>query len=263
MNKVAMPILWLLIVLSSCVEPQTESIQELMPNSVLEMKLDSIKLSKIFLENDVELNENDQFIFEETEELIDGVIKSYLQLGNPRENKRYEVYSSYEDGKKNGIEIWVEDSIVRKIIPYNNNQKNGTEEWFFNDGTIRSQSEYQSGKLNGRVIIYDQQSQIKYLANYKDDFKIGVEKFFYDNSEKLNFEVFYEENKKYKRIEYHQNGTSIKEIQFFKDDWLLHGESKIFYEDGTIRQTITYDNGLIITSVCYSIQGVKEPCDEN
>ena len=66
MNKVAMPILWLLIVLSSCVEPQTESIQELMPNSVLEMKLDSIKLSKIFLENDVELNDNDQLIFEET-----------------------------------------------------------------------------------------------------------------------------------------------------------------------------------------------------
>lgn len=75
--------------------------------------------------------------------------------------------------------------------------------------------------------------------------------------------MFYEENKKYKRIEYHQNGTSIKEIQFFKDDWLLHGESKSFYEDGTIRQIITYDNGVIITSVCYSIKGVQEPCVEN
>jgi hypothetical protein len=69
---------------------------------------------------------------------------------------------------------------LESIIPYHKNKENGSA-YFFDENVLSWKAEYQNGSLEGESILYFPSGRIKGILNYKDNKKVGLQTYYYEN----------------------------------------------------------------------------------
>jgi antitoxin component YwqK of YwqJK toxin-antitoxin module len=111
----------------------------------------------------------------------------------------------------------------------NGRKRVGNWKYFYSDGTIMSEENYENGKLHGALINYYQDGQVTEFTTYKNGVLDGL-------------------NSKYA-----SNGVLIQEITY--KNGLLNGLAKYFELNGNLKETGNYKNGLRVGNWEYYMDG--------
>ena len=118
-----------------------------------------------------------------------------------------------------------------------------TEYW--SNGNIRSKGHRKGDNLEGLVIDYLKNGNKLLEINYNEGLWDGLcKEYSIENHGKLVKEGLYEKGVKIQETsyEYYENGN-VKEIITTKDDDVLHGPYKLFYENGELKEEGVFENG--------------------
>ncbi len=175
-----------------------------------------------------------------------------------------------KDYKKEGKwEKYYANGIVREVVNYENDIRQGENSYYYNNGNLFYKINYENGQASGEYRSYDEHTKEliiktvmlngKFHGSFQENYesgkiyrkgnfnkgdKIGNWQYYFENGI-LKMEGFYENNKRiglWKR--YNEKGILIAEIQF--EDGKREGESIFYNEDGTIRETKSYKKDKLI-----------------
>ena len=172
----------------------------------------------------------------------------------------------YEQGNREGV--WKYYFITGELEQrgkYKKDKPTGEWVWYFKNKEIKRQEYYRKGREDGESVEYDIQGKTINKGNYIDglrtgdwfltigdyeeegqfidDEKNGDWKMFYKKTDQLYFQGEYAIGIPIKRHTYYwPNGQKKEEGKFQAGE--RHGDWKFFNNDGTVRLTIRYDNGI-------------------
>ena len=146
----------------------------------------------------------------------------------------------------NGVYHGLQTGYINNILHYMANFKNGIKDGDFLKydiyGNLIIFAKYKNGKLNGKYREFYSGRRIKSSCIYVDGIQNGVYKRYYKNG-KLEFKGFYKNGRlagEYKT--YHKNGK-ISSHGYHNDFGGLHGEQKIYDNEGELIRIDNFVNG--------------------
>lgn len=119
---------------------------------------------------------------------------------------------------------------------------------FYENGAIEEVSNWEKGKLAGDAIFYYENGKIQASGEYQKGYKVKEWVYFDTNGALASKEIF----RNGEQNTYHDSSTAtyyspsgvIVEVSNYKFG-KLHGESKLFYDDGkSVKQIGYYENGI-------------------
>tara|TARA_R110002050_G_scaffold15392_3_gene47381 strand:- start:8921 stop:9589 length:669 start_codon:yes stop_codon:yes gene_type:complete len=109
------------------------------------------------------------------------------------------------------------------------------------------------GKIEGEMIFYDKEGNIKDVINYKNGSKEGEAKGFYTNGQ-LRIETNFKNNlQNGTSKEYYKNG-GIESILKYKDG-VKYGDLSYYYKEGSLKMKATSNNDTTVYYKEYSKEG--------
>ena len=99
-------------------------------------------------------------------------------------------------------------------------QKVFVEQSYYDNGVLQSEVSIVSGKLNGHAKYYDNESNLKSIASYKNNILHGM------------------------WIEYYVNGKIMHSVRY--ENGLKDGSELWYYDNGSIKSETVYDLGNIV-----------------
>ena len=125
---------------------------------------------------------------------------------------------------------------------YVEGEKDGIWRYYYPDGTKRGEEPYSRGVLHGKNLFYYRNGHIQYIEHYVDGKKQGIKNTWYEN-EILHMQTNFQDGYFHgdSRI-WHPNGK-IKKLGHFRLG-RQHGEVKFYDEEGRLKETCLYENGL-------------------
>ncbi|MCF8224967.1 MAG: hypothetical protein K9J30_03725 [Bacteroidales bacterium] len=172
--------------------------------------------------------------------LLDSTWKFYDQSGNLVEEINYKL------GNKSGYRYrYAYDNPVkpgkRTVISkelYINNKKEGDSYYYYDTGELRKIENYQNGKREGYAKIFDKDSTVITLQQFKDNFLISRERI-----NRLDERGIKQGKHKY----FYDDGNLKKEENYL--DGQLHGYYREFDETGKLLQTLRYERGALVEEI--------------
>ncbi|SDI65687.1 toxin-antitoxin system YwqK family antitoxin [Chryseobacterium jejuense] len=138
--------------------------------------------------------------------------------------------------------------LAQKPCGYKDGLQEGNCKEFYDNGQVKNMVEWKKGKKEGDAIFYHDNGKVNAKGEFKKDFKVK-EWIYYDKNGALTAKELYRNGDKnvydnsFTATFYSPKGVAeeVSNYKFAK----LHGETKLFHEDGkSVKQTGTYDNGL-------------------
>ena len=124
-----------------------------------------------------------------------------------------------------------EDAKINMIQTYNNGKAEGEVTSYYENGSLKEKYSLKADKIEGQYEWYGQNEEIKTTATYKNNEKIDETTI--SLKDKKPFTGTYSEN--------FENGN-INQVVKFKDG-KRDGETIFYYDNGKIRERISYVNG--------------------
>lgn len=140
---------------------------------------------------------------------------------------------------------WV---IAQKPCGFKEGLQEGSCKAFYDNGQVKQILEWKKGKVEGDAVYYHENGKLQAKGEYKKDFKVK-EWVYYDKNGVLTSKENFRNGDKniydnsFTATFYTPSGvvSEISNYKFAK----LHGESKVFYENGkSVKQIGLYENGL-------------------
>ena len=119
----------------------------------------------------------------------------------------------------------------------------------YEEGSLKSKTEVEKGKLNGLSEGWHENGQLQIKEHYLNGVSHGLrEKWRQDGSKESVGEI---KNGKFEGTfrKWHPNGQLAEEIQMLNG--VAHGESKSWHENGDLKAKVTLDNGEVIEQEFY------------
>lgn len=173
---------------------------------------------------------------------------------------------------------YFENGAIKVVTPYNEEGKpHGIEYSYYENGTISDETNYLNGTQNGTETHYHENGKVSYTGTFKDNSstgkhivyrKDGTKKLileYNDEGEEIDMQVFNETgllSSSYTTVddkttiykEYFSNGQ-VKELNTTVYE-KKHGETFMYYDDGTLRHKLIYKRDKLIENVaCYDRNG--------
>lgn len=168
---------------------------------------------------------------------------------------------------QNKIEIKIPDiekdikdplfSIKNGVLFYNNDLYSGVVNEFYNDGTLKSSSEYYLGKREGRYFGYYPNKNKWFQRFYSNNIKVKTHIGWYENGSKM-FEYQFNNLGAYHGFvkDWHNNGQLAKHFNFLNGK--EEGSQKMWLASGKIRANFFTTEGerfgLIGLKKCYTVK---------
>jgi len=137
---------------------------------------------------------------------------------------------------------------AQKPCGFKDGLQEGTCKEFYDNGQIKNVVEWKKGKKEGDAVFYHDNGKISAQGKFKKDFKVKEWSYYNKNGDLTSKEEFTNGEKNiydnsFTGTFYYPSGK-IEEISHYKFA-KLHGETKLFHEDGkSIKQIGYYENGL-------------------
>ncbi|CAM2812015.1 toxin-antitoxin system YwqK family antitoxin [Chryseobacterium flavum] len=137
---------------------------------------------------------------------------------------------------------------AQKPCGFKDGLQEGTCKEFYDNGQIKNVVEWKKGKKEGDAVFYHDNGKISAQGTFKKDFKVKEWSYYNKNGDLTSKEEFTNGEKNiydnsFTGTFYYPSGK-IEEISHYKFA-KLHGETKLFHEDGkSIKQIGYYENGL-------------------
>ena len=165
--------------------------------------------------------------------------------------KRYNRYGkltseiSYKEGQRDGLsKEWNfsgKELERYSITPYKNDKKNGLEINYYANGKISSKIPYHNAKIDGLFESWQKDGTPRRIIPYKKDKRDGLVKYFEDGQ--LTYIGSFKDGKQYGiHKSYNRNGVIQEAVPYVKGK--LHGVGKIYDEDGSLKYTLAWSNGV-------------------
>jgi len=137
---------------------------------------------------------------------------------------------------------------AQKPCGFKDGLQEGTCKQFYENGQVKEIADWKKGKLEGDAIFYFDTGKIQAKGEYKKGYKVkGWE--YYDKNGVLTSKEVYRNGAKNiydnsSTATFYSPAGKITEVSNYKFG-KLHGESKLYHEDGkSVKQIGNYDNGL-------------------
>lgn len=172
--------------------------------------------------------------------------KMIIEHNLPKDRKILYINNSNEPqciGKMDGIQKWYyENGTLKSESTYKNDKIDGVYKEFYDNKQLKSVEFYINGIQSGKAEKYYKNGKLKQEADYKDDYPVGIEKEYYENGS-IKRETLYKSKKKNGlEKQYYETGEVQYERYFV--DGKLDGEVKEYYKDGKIKSKEYYNNGV-------------------
>jgi antitoxin component YwqK of YwqJK toxin-antitoxin module len=154
------------------------------------------------------------------------------------------VYSfhNYKNDSLDGISRYfsIDGKTIVSETDYFNGQNKFIKKTFYQSGKIKFEVPYEDDKINGTGKEYYENGKIKDITEFKDGEFNGVRKYYYSSGQ-LWIEQIYKGGKNWTVIANYTD-KGVKRTP----GTLMNGNGTIIYynEDGTVREVITYVNGV-------------------
>lgn len=152
------------------------------------------------------------------------------------------VTQTFKDDSLDGPtrNYWIDGTSIMSETDYFNGKSKYIAKEFFQNGKVATETPYDHGQVTGLAKRYYEDGSLKETANFKNSDFDGTRKYYYPNGQ-LWIEQIYKNGKSWTVVaNFTSNGTKRN------PGTLLNGNGTlIFYnEDGTIRETQTFVNGI-------------------
>lgn len=138
--------------------------------------------------------------------------------------------------------------LAQKPCGYKDGLQEGNCKDFYDNGQVKTEIEWKKGKKEGDAVFYHENGKLNAKGEFKKDFKVK-EWSYYDKNGTLTAKEIYRNGDKnvydnsFTATFYSPKGV-VEEVSNYKFA-KLHGETKLFHEDGkSVKQTGYYENGL-------------------
>ena len=132
---------------------------------------------------------------------------------------------SCKDDKNGTYEAFFPDGTQKSKVKYKNGVKNGENIRWYKNGQKKFHQFYKNGKLNGKCLLWYKNGQLKSKVNYVNGSKEGEFHWWYENGEK-------------QLLEYYKNNK-------------MDGETTFWYRNGNICFKNIYKNGALSGKCVY------------
>ncbi|MDR6526697.1 MULTISPECIES: toxin-antitoxin system YwqK family antitoxin [Chryseobacterium] len=138
--------------------------------------------------------------------------------------------------------------LAQKPCGYKDGLQEGSCKEFYENGQVKNVVEWKKGKMEGDAVFYYDNGKIQTKGQYKKGFKVKEWSYYGKDGILTSQEVFTNGDKNiydnsFTGTFYYPSGK-VEEISHYKFA-KLHGETRVFHEDGkSIKQIGYYDNGL-------------------
>lgn len=151
---------------------------------------------------------------------------------------------NYRKGMKNGTVIEIDQrGYLSGDVPYVNDVLEGTTKHYFYGTNPASVIPYKHGKLDGKKIIYYENSagKIQEEANFKNDIKDGPSNWYTISGDKVAEYNYVNGNLEGIQRQYYPKSVLMSEQNYVKN--IPQGEYKEYYESGKLKIQGIYVNG--------------------
>ncbi|MGG7470174.1 toxin-antitoxin system YwqK family antitoxin [Chryseobacterium arthrosphaerae] len=137
---------------------------------------------------------------------------------------------------------------AQKPCGYKDGLQEGSCKEFFDNGQVKNIVEWKKGKRDGDAVFYHENGKLHAKGEYKKDFKVKEWNYYDKNGTMTGKEVYTNGEKNiydnsFTGTFYSPSGK-VEEISHYKFA-KLHGETKLFHEDGkSVKQIGQYENGI-------------------
>ncbi len=159
---------------------------------------------------------------------------------------------NYQNGLKHGFRKSFEDSTLVSAEYFIQDKKDSISLFYYPTGQVHKKIPFENGKEEGQGFVYREDGTIIELRTYRSG--VLVRNQFINKLDELG-------RKEGRYIEFYPDGT-MKWEGYFKQD-LKHGYFKYYFEDGTLKTTERYENGVLIEDPKASKIRLLSTFDEN
>lgn len=130
---------------------------------------------------------------------------------------------------------------IRNKIPYCNNLKEGTAQYFLPNGTLGGTDTWKGGKKNGRSQWFYENGQLKTEEDYQEDKDHGIFRSYFPDGKLMGYRFNQNGEENGVSIWFHQNGQL--KSRGSSEHGKKHGEFQFFNPDGSFQALAYYDKG--------------------
>lgn len=137
---------------------------------------------------------------------------------------------------------------AQKPCGFKDGLQEGSCKQFFDNGQVKEIAEWKKGKTEGDAIFYYENGKIQAKGEFKKGYKVKEWEYFDKNGVLTSKETYRNGEKNIYdnslTATFYSPSGKIAEVSNYKFG-KLHGESKLYHEDGkSVKQIGTYENGL-------------------
>jgi hypothetical protein len=128
------------------------------------------------------------------------------------------------------------------------------EKEYYDTGELKKEYSLNSdGKIEGEMILYDKEGNVRDVINYKNGIKEGEAKGFYDNGQ-LRIQVNFTNNSRDGISKaYYKNGQIESVVNYKKG--VFHGDLMFYYDNGSLKKKAVSQNDTTLFFKEYSKEG--------
>lgn len=180
---------------------------------------------------------------------LDGVSERYNEKGE------LTARTHYKNGQREGQSIQYHYDRSYVTQEYKNDELDGVEISYFNNGVKKLATEYRHGELNGKRTFWNREGQISVQQTYVDGEKNGPYLNYYAG--KLTDKGQYKNDRKVGTwYRYSTHSGQLTREEHYNADGKLDGVQKEYFDGNKqLQRETTYQHGQIITAVHYDQQG--------
>ncbi len=179
----------------------------------------------------------------------DGVESIYA----PRQHLQQTI--TWKNGIRHGVQKLYNPwpSFVESEIPWENDQVHGLAKSFYREGTLKSETPHVQGRAHGLVKSYAADGTVIRESTMKDGLRDGQLTDYWPETGQPRRRIVYALGKVQGTVrEFHPNGQLKREVPFAED--LMHGEEKLFAEDGTPQRSRYWLHGDLVSKTEFEIK---------
>ena len=151
-----------------------------------------------------------------------------LMVNGKKDGKWFEYHLRRYEG------IFTDGDTTRRyytLTVFKGGDRYGIERWYYISGKLEGEIPFKDGEENGIMKCYYENGNLHSEIPYTKGLRNGFQKVYYENG-KIKWECMYVNNE--------PNGVETD-----------------YYEDGNLKETITYNNGKVVSSNIYDENGNK------
>ncbi|GAB0154884.1 hypothetical protein CHRYSEOSP005_01440 [Chryseobacterium sp. Alg-005] len=139
---------------------------------------------------------------------------------------------------------------AQKPCGFKDGLQEGNCKQFYENGQVKEIADWKKGKLEGDAVFYYENGKVQAKGEYKKGYKVK-EWSYYDKDGKLTAKEIFRNGEKNiydnsSTATFFSSSGKVTEVSNYKLG-KLHGESKLFHDDGkSVKQIGHYDNGIAV-----------------